>query len=63
MIVLLHAFVWFHILIILLLQTSQPHPHRGIRKMPQLPKEVEAIEDDKQGTPDDVSSTTLWSER
>lgn len=42
-----------------LLQTSQPHPHRGVRKTAQLPKEVEAIEDDKQGSTDDVSYVTL----
>ena len=41
-----------------LLQTSQPHPHRGVRKTVQLPKDVEAIEDDKQGLLEDVSYVT-----
>ena len=44
-----------------LLQTSQPHPHRGVRKTAQLPKDVEAIEDDKQGLLDDVSCATSCS--
>ena len=42
------------------LQTSQPHPQRGPKKVLQLPREAEAMEDDKQTFPDDAAAAVRY---